>query len=79
MKAAFDGFENLIVTSVSPWLMERAMMSPILSDKKRCVVMNGLDTSVFHYYDTTELKRNLGLQGRKIIFLNEVPGDREIK
>lgn len=68
MKAAFDGFENLIVTSVSPWLMERAKMSPILGGKTHCVVMNGLDTSVFHDYDSWKLKSKLGLQDKKIIF-----------
>lgn len=48
MKKAFYGFdENLIVTSVSPWLMERAKLSPILADKKHTVVFNGLDETVF--------------------------------
>lgn len=48
MKKAFYGFdENLIVTSVSPWLMERAKQSPILADKKHTVVFNGLDETVF--------------------------------
>lgn len=48
MKKAFDGFdENLIITSVSPWLMERAKQSPILADKKHTVVFNGLDETVF--------------------------------
>lgn len=68
MKKAFDGFDNLIVTSVSPWLMDRAKQSPILADKKHCVVMNGLDTSVFHYYDTSDLRKQMGLENKKVVF-----------
>ena len=68
MKKAFDGFENLTVVSVSPWLMERAKQSPILADKNHTVVLNGLDTSVFHTYDTTELKKKHGIENEKVIF-----------
>ncbi len=68
MKKAFDGFENLTVTSVSPWLMERAKRSPILKDHKHTVVLNGLDTEVFHPYETDELRRELGLTDEKVIF-----------
>ena len=69
MKKAFDGFnDNLIVTSVSPWLMERAKLSPILNDKKHEVVLNGVNTDVFHFYDTSELRSQMGLTGVKVIF-----------
>lgn len=69
MKNAFDGFNKLTVVSVSPWLQERAMQSPILADKKHCVIFNGLDTkNVFHPYDTVDIKRQYELQNKKIIF-----------
>lgn len=68
MKKAFEGFDTLRVTSVSPWLMERAMRSPILKGHKHTVVMNGLDTDVFHPYDTTSLREELGITDEKIIF-----------
>ena len=69
MKDAFEGFEDhLIVTSVSPWLKERAERAPILSGKKHRVVFNGLDTAVFHPYDTKYLRESLGLTDEKIIF-----------
>ena len=69
MKKAFDGFdENLIVTSVSPWLMERAKESPILRGKQHCVVYNGLDTNVFHPYDTTDLRKKHNCEGKKVVF-----------
>lgn len=69
MKKAFEGFnENLIVASVSPWLMDRAEFSPILADKRHVVVMNGLDTSVFHIYNFDKNNDEHHLKGKKIIF-----------
>lgn len=70
MQKAFDGFkkENLIIVSVSPWLMERAKQSPILAGKQHTVVMNGLDTSVFYPREVGKLKSGLGITDEKIIF-----------
>ena len=68
MKKAFDGFDTLIVASVSPWLTERAQQSPILAERNHCVVLNGLDTDIFRYTDTEELKREMGLEGKKVVF-----------
>ena len=70
MQKAFAGFkkENLIIVSVSPWLMERAKQSPILAGKQHTVVMNGLDTSVFYPREVGKLKLGLGIDDEKIIF-----------
>ena len=69
MKAAFDGFtDDLQVVSVSPWLMERAEQSPILADKNHSVILNGVDTEVFHRVDAANLRKELGLGNEKIIF-----------
>lgn len=69
MQKAFQGFDkDLIVTSVSPWLMGRAKQSPILGDKEHTVVLNGLDTGVFHYNDPSVLREKHGLTDEKIIF-----------
>ncbi len=68
MKKAFDGFnENLIVTSVSGWLMDRAKQSPILSDKEHVVVLNGLDTDVFSLRHTENLRKSFGSIGEKVV------------
>ena len=66
MKIAFEGFENLKVISVSPWLMKRAKKSTILGKFEHAVVFNGLDTSVFYKYDTEEMRSEFVL--KKIIF-----------
>lgn len=70
MQKAFNGFkkENLIIVSVSPWLMERAKQSPILAGKQHTVVMNGLDTSVFYPREAGTIKSELGIADEKIIF-----------
>ena len=69
MKKAFDGFdEDLIVTSVSPWLMSRAEQAPILTGKRHCVVFNGLDPDTFHPYDTAGLRKSLGIRDENVIF-----------
>lgn len=69
MKKAFNGFENLAVTSASPWLMERAKQSPILADKNHIMVLNGLDTNVFKIYDTRNLrKKHLIVENEKVVF-----------
>lgn len=70
MQKAFEGFkkENLVVASVSPWLMERAKQSPILAGKQHTVVMNGLDTGVFYPHEVGAVKSELGITDEKIIF-----------
>lgn len=70
MKKAFDGFknENLIITSVSPWLEKRAEASPILAGKNHTIVTNGVDTNVFYCRNSAEIKSQLGIEGKKTIF-----------
>lgn len=69
MKNVFDGFnDNLVVVSVSPWLMERASQSVILKDKRHCVIYNGLDTSIFKYYNTIDLRKKHKCENKKVVF-----------
>ena len=70
---AFEGFDKnkIIITSVSPWLMERAKQSYALRNFKHVVVTNGLDTNIFHSYSNKEilpLKQKYNLFNEKIIF-----------
>lgn len=69
MKKAFDGFnDNLIITSVSPWLMERAKKSLIFEGKHHEVVLNGVNTDIFHYYETSDLRSDMNLTNVTVIF-----------
>lgn len=68
MKGSFEGFNNIIITSVSPWLHERAKESPILSDKEHHVILNGIDTeTIFLPSKFQHLKEKHGLKNEKII------------
>jgi len=71
MRRAFAGFErDCIVTSVSPWLMERAQSSPILSSFRHETVLNGIDTSVFRPdapAEREDFRREAGLAGGPLI------------
>lgn len=44
------------------------MASPILKDMRHCVVLNGVDTDVFHPYETADLRKRHGLTDEKILF-----------
>jgi putative colanic acid biosynthesis glycosyltransferase len=87
MKSAFEGFDdNLIVTSVSPWLMARAKQSAILGGKEHVVVLNGIDTKeVFHPSNFEYLREKHGLTDEKIIlhvtanFTNEIKGGKYVR
>lgn len=69
MYKAFEGFENnLIVISVSPWLAERAKLSPILKKFKHYTILNGLDYEIFKIWNVDELKKEYSLTNEKIIF-----------
>ncbi len=50
MKKAFNSFDSdkLIFTAVSPWLLNRSQLSPIVNKYPCVVVKNGIDVSVFN-------------------------------
>ena len=67
MQKSFDGFNDIIIASVSPWMMERAQSSKILSNKKHTVVLNGVDIDVFKCYTTSELRKKYASNDEKIL------------
>ena len=70
MKKAFEGFnDNLIITSVSPWICERGRESIILKGRDHRVVLNGLDPLIFHYKDSNELRLKHSIpDNAKVVF-----------
>lgn len=74
MIEAFRGFEreNLIVTSVSPWLMGRARESRVLRDFRHVVVFNGLDETVFRPTPST-LRQELGIADDERVVFHATP------
>ena len=67
MKKAFEGFEqDCMVTSVSPWLMERAQESPILGHLRHVTVFDGLDPAVFYPREGQTVREKLAIGDRKM-------------
>lgn len=81
MSEAFSGFGSRIsVVSVSPWLMERAKKSPILADMKHEVILNGVDTEIFHRSSKNRVKREHNIENETVLFqatsmFRDKPGD----
>lgn len=67
MKKAFDGFDDLICVSVSPWLMNRAQTSKILQKCMHMVILNGIDTESIFYYAPSDMCKKIGRDDRKKI------------
>ena len=69
MKACFVDFPQLIVTSVSPWVMERSSASPIMEGVSQRLVLNGANTDVFHIYSNRDVWKDYGIQtqGKRVV------------
>lgn len=65
---AYEGFENdLYVTSVSPWLKERAESSDLLKTFRHYLVMNGIDTSIFYNHQNSSILQSNKFKNKKIL------------
>ena len=62
----FNHLPNSIITSVSPWLTDRARMS-FLKNKELYTIYNGIDMDLFKPRDTTALKTSLGIKNKKVV------------
>ena len=71
MRRPFAGFneDQIMITSVSPWLESRAAESAILGHFPHCTVMNGVNTEVFYARDAKALRTELRIPGDKKIAL----------
>ena len=69
MRTSLADFPNLVVTSVSPWVLSRSAKSPIMENVEQKLVMNGVNTDVFHIYDANDVFRRYGIypEGKRVI------------
>lgn len=56
MKRAFDGFENLVIVSVSEWVRARSASSPILNKYRNVAILNGVNARIFNLDGKSEKK-----------------------
>ncbi len=68
MRKSLNDFNDLIVVSVSPWLMNRAKQSPFLNNKKHYYIFNGLETVIFKNTLVNDIREKFAPSGEKIIF-----------
>lgn len=85
MNKAFEGFENIVIVSVSQWLHDRAKQSPFFKNKKLKIVLNGTDTdNVFKPTDFLSIKEKYAIENEKIIlhvtpdFNNPIKGGQHV-
>lgn len=68
MSDAMEGFDNLVVTSVSPWLTSRAVQSPLLKGKNIVTIENGIDTyKKFYPRVLSKLKTHHKITNEKVL------------
>ena len=67
MQKAYQNFHELTVTCVSPWLAERAKLSPFFIGRRIVSVLNGLNTEIFRPRNFKHLKEKHQLGGKKVI------------
>jgi len=70
---AYQKFDTayLKFTTVSPWLLSRAERSPMIKQFEKTTVLNGIDTSIFHYADCEqEWRKKLKLDSDDIFILH---------
>ena len=67
MRKAFENFNRIIITSVSPWLYQRSNQSPFFRNITQRVVLNGLDTTIFRPTDSYEIRKSLNIKSERII------------
>jgi len=85
MKKAFEGFDNIVIVSVSNWLHDRAKQSLFFMNKQMQVVLNGIDTqAVFKPMNTATLKKKLNITCEKVVlhvtasFTNPLKGGKYV-
>jgi putative colanic acid biosynthesis glycosyltransferase len=61
--------EQLVFTAVSPWMTLRAKQSPLIAGFHIETVLNGVDISAFHFVESYDLRKHLGISAdEKILF-----------
>lgn len=63
----FGNISNLTVVAVSDWLLHEVKKSPIFENADKIRIYNWIDTEKFVQKNSSELKKQLGLEDKKIL------------
>lgn len=70
MKRCFEQFEKICMVAVSPWAEKRIKTSTICRDLPCQTILNGIDTSIFHFRPNEELLKKYKIDKKEKIFLH---------
>ena len=73
LEKAYSGFNDLRITGVSPWLVDRIKQSPFFSSEQVCYTPNGVDTNIFHPRLADDLRRCHGIAETAKVYLHVTP------
>lgn len=78
MKRAFNGFENLTITNVSPWLNNRSASSEILESFNNESILNPVSDSFFkNNVDNPYIKLGLNEHTKKVLYVTPNFNEKE--
>lgn len=66
-KQILADFENIVFAPVSDWIYDKAVRSPVLSQKNFQVVNNGIDLDIFKPYPAERLRKKHNLTNEKVL------------
>lgn len=77
MRYSLSRINKLTVVSVSPWVMNRALKSGIMKDKKQLTILNGVNTDIFRpLNDRTILDSlNISYKAKIVVFVTAMFSD----
>lgn len=67
MYNSVNSMNNVVFTSVSTWLYNKAVIAPITANKKNYLVLNGINTNIFKFKENNKLKPYYNIQDKKIL------------
>lgn len=76
LEKAYSGFNDLKITGVSPWLVDRIKQSPFFSSEQVCYTPNGVDTNIFHPRSSSDLRRHNRISENARVYLHVTPNFR---
>lgn len=76
LERAYSDFNNLRITGVSPWLVDRIMQSPFFSSEQVCYTPNGIDTKIFYPRSTSSLRKLHSITEEARVYLHVTPNFR---
>ncbi len=71
-KKAFNAIEDLIITTPSPWLSQRAKMS-FFKIRDIFTIYNGIDTDIYYHRGETPIRNSYGINKEQKIILSVAP------